>query len=156
MAFIVPVATAVGGGSMATGAIILASAAATVGAGVISAQEHRRAGKLAQAQSEIDARAEGDAGRQREIERKRLLRRALSSQIAQAGAGGVSFEGSVARAAQLDIDAAAEDLMIDRANTLQRQRGIRSQGRAARVSGNAKAVTTLLDTAGRTLESFGR
>lgn len=156
MAVVVPVLTTIGGGSAATGAVLLGAAALTVGAGVQSAQMSRAAGKAQEAQSKIDAAAEGDAAREREIKRKRNLLRAISSQQAQAGAAGVAFEGSTARIAQLDIDEANRDLIVDRANTRQRQRALRQQGRAARIQGSAQAATTLLDTAGRTLGSFAR
>lgn len=155
MAFVVPIATAVGGGSAAAGAVILSAAAATVGAGVISAQQSRAAGKIAEAQSNIDANAEGDAARQRAILRKKNLLRAISSQQAAAGAAGVAFsEGSPAAIARLDIDESRMDLDVDRANTRQRQRGLRAQGRAARLQGNAQAATTLLDTASNTARMF--
>ena len=91
MAFVVPLATAVGGGSAALGAVLLGSAALGIGAGVISAQQQIAAGKFAKAQSIIDAAAEGDAATQREIIRKRNLLRAISSQQAAAGAAGVAF-----------------------------------------------------------------
>lgn len=155
MAFVVPAVAAIGGGSVAAGSVVLASAAATAYSGYTAAQEQRRAGRFAQAQSEINAAAEGDAARQREIERKKMLRRALSSQIAQSGAQGIAFEGSTARAAQLDIADAQNDLSVDRANTKTRQRALRAQGQNARISGNAQATTTLLDTAARTLSMFG-
>ena len=150
MAFVVPLATAVGGGSAALGAVILGSAALTIGAGVISAQQQIAAGKFAEAQSIIDAAAEGDAATQREIIRKRNLLRAISSQQAAAGAAGVAFsEGSPRQIAQLDIDRATDDLIVDRASSLQRRRGLRAQGRAARFAGKAGAASTLLDTASR-------
>lgn len=154
MAVAIPALATIGGGSVLTGGVLLASAAATVYGGVTAAREQRRAGRFAEAQANIDAAAEGDAARQREIERKRMLRRALSSQIASAGAGGIAFEGSAARAAQLDIDEAIKDLTIDRANTRQRQSSLRSQGRAARFAGKQQARMTLLDTAARTATSF--
>ena len=155
MAFIVPVATAIGGGSAVLGAALLESAALSITAGVLSAQQQRAAGKFQEAQFEIDAAAEGDAARDREIKRKRNLLRAISSQQAVAGASGVSFsEGSLARIAQLDIDEASRDLLVDTASSRQRQRGLRAQGRAARFAGKAGAVTTLLDTAGGAIKTL--
>jgi hypothetical protein len=146
MAFVVPIATAVGGGSAAAGGILLASAAAGIYAGVESARMTRQMGRVAEGQSKIDAAAEGDAARQREILRKRALMRAISSQQARAGAGGVEFSGSIGQIAQLDIDEANRDLMIDRANTSQRQRALRLQGRNARVTSRAQSTISLLDT----------
>lgn len=121
--------------------------------GVKEAELQRFAGKVEEAQSVIDAAAEGDAGRQREILRKKNLLRAISSQQAKAGAGGIAFsEGSLARIAQLDIDEATEDLLIDTASTRQAQRQRLSQGRIARFIGKAKSTATLLDTAARVIE----
>jgi hypothetical protein len=111
---------------------------------------------MQQAQAEINANAEGDAARARETQRKKLLLRAISSQVAEAGASGIRFsEGSPEQIARLDIDESRRDIEFDRANTLQRQRGLRSQGRAARIAGNARAASTLLDTAGRAADILG-
>lgn len=150
MAVVVPVLAAVGGGSATAGAILLGAAAATVASGVISAQQSRAAGKMKEAQSKIDANAEGDAAREREIKRKRNLLRAISSQQAAAAAGGVSFsEGSPAAIGRLDISQANRDARIDNANTKQKQQALRQRGRAARIQGNAQSAMTLLDTAAR-------
>jgi hypothetical protein len=146
---------AIGGGSVAAGATILATAALSTYAGVTAAREQRRAGRFAEAQSEIDAKAEGDAARQREIERKRGLMRALSSQVASAGAAGVGVEGSLARIAQLDIARSREDIDIDTANTRARQSALRQQGRVARAAGRTSARLTLLDTAGSLFTQVG-
>ncbi len=121
--------------------------------GVKEAELQRFAGKVDERQSVIDAAAEGDAARRREILRKKNLLRAISSQQAKAGATGVAFsEGSLARIAQLDIDEATEDLLIDTADTRQAQRSRLAQGRAARFVGKAKSDITLLDTAAKTLD----
>ena len=124
-------------------------------AGVMKADLQRFAGKVEQAQSVIDAAAEGDAGRNREILRKKNLLRAISSQQAKAGAGGVAFtEGSPARIAELDIEKATEDLLIDTASTRQAQRSRLAQGRIARFVGKRKSTLTLLDTAAEVGEAF--
>ena len=121
--------------------------------GVKEAELHRFAGKAEQLQSVIDAAAEGDAARNRAILRKKNLLRAISSQQAKVGAAGIAFsEGSPARIAQLDIDEATEDLLIDTASTRQAQRQRLAQGRAARFVGKQKSTITLLDTAAKTLD----
>ena len=148
-------AAAVGGGSALTGAVLLGTAAISVYSGVASAQMQRQAGKVAEAEANIRANAEGDAARQREIRRKKLLMRSIASRQARAGAAGVSFtEGSQARITQLDIDEATNDLDIDRANTAQSVRLMRASGRAARLTGNAQSLITLADTATSTARSF--
>lgn len=121
--------------------------------GIKQAELQRFAGKVEEAQSVIDAAAEGDAARNREINRKKNLLRAISSQQAKAGAAGVAFtEGSPARIAELDIEKATEDLLIDTANTRQAQRSRLSQGRAARFVGKQQSDIVLLDTAARAID----
>lgn len=121
--------------------------------GIKQAELQRFAGKVEEAQSVIDAAAEGDAARNREINRKRNLLRAISSQQAKAGATGVAFsEGSPARIAQLDIEEATDDLLIDTASTRQAQRSRLSQGRAARFVGKKRSDITLLDTAAKAFD----
>lgn len=128
--------------------------ALVVASGLMQAQQQRRAGQIAEAQAQIDANAEGDAAREREIERRRGLMSALSSQVAQAGAAGVMFsEGSPARIAALDIAYADRDSAVDRANSSARQRALKLQGKNARIAGNAAAAVTLLDTASNAIET---
>jgi len=147
MAVAVPIVTAIGGGSLGAGIVITAAAAASAAAGVASASAQRAAGRHAEAQSVIDANAEGDAAREREIQRKKDLLRAISSQQAAAGATGVAFnQGSPAAIARLDIAEANRDLAIDSSTSKQRQRSLRAQGRAARFAGRAQSAATLLDT----------
>ena len=147
-AAIIPVVTAIGGGSAMAGTVLLATAATSLYAGVASAKTERVAGRNAEAQANIDANAEGDAARQREIERKKGLARAFSSQLAQAGATGIAFsEGSPAKIAQLDIAEAVSDTRIDNASSKQRQSSLRSQGRAARFIGDNRSTVALIDAA---------
>jgi hypothetical protein len=121
--------------------------ATTVASGVYSAQQQKAAGKAANAEAQIAANREGDAARGREIERRRALLRAISSQNAAAGAGGVSVNEATLGA---DLMYATDDLMTDRSNTLQTQSLLRLQGSNAKRAGKVGAFTTLLDTAGST------
>lgn len=158
MAYVAAIPAIIGGGSAAVGMATLATAAAavaTVATGVSSARASRAAGKAQQAETEIAARAEGDAARQREIERKKNLMRAISSQQAFAGAAGVSARtGSPASLINLDIAEANADRDVDNLNSKTRQRALRFQGANARAAGNAAARTTLLDTTARTAGMF--
>ncbi len=121
---------------------------ALVATGIIQAGQQKRAGEIQEAQSVIDANAEGDSAREREIGRKKGLKRALSSQLAQSGATGVAFdEGSPLAIAQLDIAEAERDLALDTATSKQRQRALKRQGKNARITGAAQSTVTLLDTA---------
>jgi hypothetical protein len=129
--------------------------AASAAAGVMAAKEQRRAGIFAEKQAEIDVKAEGDAAREREIDRKRGLLRAIASQQAMAAAAGISTsEGAVARIVQLDNAQSARDLYVDTANTRARQSALRTQGRVARMQGANAATMTLLDTAAKAYAGF--
>lgn len=121
--------------------------ATTVASGVYSAQQQKAAGKAANAEAQIAANREGDAARGREIERRRALLRAIASQNAAAGAGGVSVNEATLGA---DLMYATDDLMTDRSNTLQTQSLLQLQGSNAKRAGKVGAFTTLLDTAGST------
>ena len=155
MAVALPLLATIGGGSALAGGTILGTAAIGAATGIAGARSERKAGEFQEGQARIDAAAEGDAARTREIERKRLLLRAIASQQAAAGAGGISLgEGSPAVAARLDIDRANTDLLIDTANVRQRQRNLFAQGRAARISGTARRNVGLLGTISSTASSF--
>jgi hypothetical protein len=121
--------------------------ATTAASGVYSAQQQKAAGKAANAEAQIAANREGDAARGREIERRRALLRAIASQNAAAGAGGVAVNAATLGA---DLMYATDDLMADRSNTLQTQSLLRLQGSNAKRAGKVGAFTTLLDTAGST------
>lgn len=121
--------------------------ATTVASGVYSAQQQKAAGKAASAEAQIAANREGDAARGREIERRRALLRAIASQNAAAGAGGVAVNEATLGA---DLMYATDDLMTDRSNTLQTQSLLQLQGSNAKRAGKVGAFTTLLDTAGST------
>lgn len=144
-----------GGGSAAAGAVTLAAAAATVYAGAESAKASRRAGQASAAEAQIQATSEGDAARQREIERKRNLLRAISSQSAVAGAAGVKInEGSPSSLINLDIAEANADSDVDAGNTKAKQRALKFRGQNAISAGNSAANVSMLDTAANTLKIF--
>lgn len=155
MAFVVPIALAVGGGSAAAGAVALGAAALTIGTGVVSARNNRVAGQQADLEAQQAATVEGDAARQREILRKRDLLRAVSSQQAAYAAAGVkSNEGSPESLINLDVARAQEDSNIDFGNTKSRQRALQFRGQNARAAGNAAAATSLLDSTVNTAKIF--
>lgn len=114
--------------------------------GIMSAKAQADAGKAQKQQADMEAKREGDAARGREVERRRALLRAIATQSAEAGAGGISFEGAVQNLAQKDIEYASDDLLADEANTRSIQARLRAQGRNAVRAGRVGAVTTLLDT----------
>lgn len=152
MAFVVPFLAALGGGSATTGAVVAASTVASVYTGVASSQAARSAGQAQKQQYKLESRQEGDAARQREIERRRALLTALSSQNAAAAAGGILLPTAVA---ERDIRQAASDLSYDRANTATRQNILKVGGQNAVIQGNALATASLLDTAVNTYNTYG-
>jgi dihydrodipicolinate synthase/N-acetylneuraminate lyase len=118
----------------------------TIAAGAGGAIMQRNAAIAQSHQMKAQAAREGDAARQREIERRRALLRALSSQSARAGAGGVALDGSLAGIARADIRDATNDLLIDRSNTRSRQNELIRGAKNARSQGNIGAAVSLFDT----------
>lgn len=140
---------------MAVAAPVLAWAAANAGtiavvasvaAGGMSAISMRNAGIAQSNQMKAQAVREGDSARQREVERKRTLLRALSQQSANAGAGGVTVDGSVAGLARADIRDATNDLLVDRSNSRSQINGLTTGAKNARRQGNLNAAASLFDT----------
>lgn len=127
-----------------TATLLTTSLTAAVGVG--GAVMQRNAGIAQSHQMKAQAAREGDAARQREIERKRTLLRALSNQSARAGAGGVALDGSLASIARADIRDATNDLLIDRSNTRSKQNELISGAKNARSQGNMGAAVSLFDT----------
>ena len=152
MAVAVPFLAALGGGSALTGGLIAASTLASVYTGVAASQQARNAGQVAQQQYKAEARQESNAARGREIERRRALLNAISSQNAAAAAGGITLPMSVA---SRDIKYFNQDLLTDRANTSTRQSMLKVAGKNAVTAGNAAAVTSLVDTAQNLYTTYG-
>lgn len=132
-----------------------ALAAVALGSGVLAAGQQYRAGKQMEIQYKQEAAQEGDQARQREIERKRNLLRALASQRASAAASGANMEGSLANLARVDIEQAATDLEYDQTNTSRRGRVLRGAGREAVRSGTIAAGASLLDSAQNSYKALG-
>jgi hypothetical protein len=140
---------------MAVAAPILAWAAANAGtiaavtaagAGIMGAVTARNAGIAQSNQLKAQAVREGDSARQREIERKRTLLRALSQQSANAGAAGVTMDGSLAGIARADIRDNTNDLMVDRSNSRSQINGLMASAKSAKREGSANAVGRLVKT----------
>lgn len=126
-----------------------------IASGALAASSQRQAGKFQEIEYKERAQAETDAGRDREIDRRRRLVAALASQNAEAGAlGAAPGVGSRAAVARADAKRAAYEIGADRASTGRRALLLRSAGREARRQGNYAAVGTLLDTAVGAMETF--
>lgn len=136
--------------------VSVATAVASAGAGVYSAVQQRNAGIEQSNQIKAQARQEGNAATQREIDRRRDLMRALASQNASAGAAGIETGGSYGAGIRRNIRENQNDLLVDSAGSSARQSALASAARGAVTQGNASAATSLLDTAGKAYKSLGR
>lgn len=128
--------------------------AVTAAAGVYSAKQSYEAGKEQAAQYKQQELQEGDAARQREIQRRRGLLRALASQNASAGAAGLNLEGSLQNIVKNDIEEAASDILVERAGAALRGRVLRSSASEASKAGAARATSSLVDTANSTYQTW--
>jgi len=151
MAFLAPALTTLGGGSALAGAITLGTAAV----GVYSAAQQYRAGKIVSQEAKAAAMREGLVAKQDEIERRRELVRVISARNAQAGALGVTTDGSIAAMTRRDIRDNRNDLLISSINSAARMRALRSKAASSRSEGTAGAVTSLLDSAQSLYEKRG-
>jgi hypothetical protein len=124
-------------------------------AGGYSAYQQKKIGLIQSAEIKAQAKTEAASAGQQQIERRRSLIRALSSQNAAAGAGGVETGGSVEAIARRDIRDAQNDLLVGDMNTQSRQRALRSQASNATRIGNANAATSLLDSVNNAYRVMG-
>lgn len=134
--------------------ISAAGVAVAAGAGIYSAYQQKKAGQIQAGELKAQARTEADAARQREIERRRDLLRALASQNAAAGAAGIETGGSLGGIIKRNIRENTNDLLVENANTQARQRALASRASNARKQGNVAATTSLLDTAASTYKNW--
>lgn len=122
--------------------------ASVVGAG-LSGYSTYQAGQAAKAQYKEQAKQEASSARQREIDRRRELLSALASQVASAGAMGVSTRAGTGLAgiAQYDINASRKDMLADRVNTGRSRNMLLKAGKNASTMGGIGAAASLLDSA---------
>lgn len=114
--------------------------------GTVKAIESRNAGIAQANQYKSQIRTEQDAAKQREIDRRRDLMRALSSQNARAGTLGIETGGSIGGIMATDVKEAQMDLATNSANVSARKRDLLAAASNARRAGNIGAVTSLLET----------
>lgn len=134
---------------------VFALGAIAIGSGALAAGMQYRAGKQQEIVYKQEAKQEGDQAKQREIDRKRNLLRALASQRASAAAMGAEFSGSLGNIARVDIEEAATDLAVEGVNSARRQRALRLSGTEASRAGTVSAASSLLDTADKAYGSMG-
>jgi len=104
-------------------------------------------GKATQYEYQRQAEQEKLAARDREIERRNRLLRALSQRTVAAAAGGSSLEGSPAALINRDVREFNLESLSSEASSASTQAGLRAAGTNARRIGTIKAVGNLLDFA---------
>lgn len=122
---------------------------AAVAAGTYaSVRSSQNAAKATEIQYNEQAKDEASAARDREIERRRKLVQALSSQAAAAGASGVDQSVGTRKAIALaDLNAASYDSLQDRARTNRRSLLLRGAGKNARRQGNLESAGIVINAA---------
>lgn len=125
------------------------TAAATAATGYMSYRSSVEAGKAQNAQAKMAANQEADAAREREIDRRRSLLKALATQTAAAGTAGVSTRSGTALAslAREQIKEAKNDTLLDTVNTGRERNKLLAMGKNAKMLGRMQGASSLLDTA---------
>lgn len=124
-----------------------ATAASALGA-VGSAVSSRMAGVASKNDAVLKARQAGLEAGAKQIQIRQNMLKALSSQNAMAGVGGIGTGGSFGANVNRQINQNQNDLETLSANTSLQQQQYGSQGNAALTGGNIKAGASLLDFAG--------
>lgn len=146
MAPLIPMLASIGGGSAVTGGIMLGT---TVASGAMAAVSARNAGIAQSNDMKYQAYVEGLSAKQQEIDRRRMLLKALSSANAAAGAGGIETSGSFGGIVRQSIKDNTNDLLVGAANATAKQQTLKLGARNARATGNNNAAMSLLDTTGK-------
>lgn len=128
---------AANGGAIAAGATIVAAGA--------TAYEQHTAGVAASNQAKDKARVAADQSTQVQINQRQNLMRALASQDAQAGAGGIGTGGSFGANAKRQITQNQNDLLVTGAGASAQVAGYNAQAGNDVLTGNVNAGVSLLD-----------
>lgn len=141
-------------GAMTTGQQAATGASSLFGT-LASAYGSMEAGKTAKGEAKVSMAVDSLQAKQREVDRKEALLRALASQNAMAGASGVGLEGTPSQIMMQDIEAAKKAQARDTAGT--RISGIakRARGDTAYQAGRMAAMTTLLEDAPGAISDIG-
>ena len=124
---------------------------------LMSANQQQQAGKIKKYESEVDAAQIEAASSQREADRRDALATAIASQSAQAGASGISFEGSPLAVLEEDVRLADEGSERDALMSRLGAQSSISRGKAAESTAKANAAIGLLRTgAGLSEQGFGK
>ena len=144
-----PAAVSIAGGSLFT--LGNAATAASLISGVGGAYEKHVQGVAASNDAKDKARQAGLEAAQKQIGIRQNMLRALASQNAGAGVGGIGTGGSFGANVNRQIGQNQNDLLALSADTSGQQQQYGSQAAAASQGGNVGAGLSLLDTAGKLL-----
>lgn len=137
-------------GSISLPTLALIAVATTAVAAGASAYEQHEAGVAASNQAKDKARIAADQATQQQINQRQNLLRALASQNAQAGAGGIGTGGSFGANAKRQITQNQNDLLVTGAGASAQIQGYNQQASSALLQGNIGAGVSLLDGASKT------
>ena len=137
------------------GAVAAIPAILAVGTSLLQARSQIVAGKVQEAEAETAARQEELAAVQREADRKGRLSRALASQIATTGAGGLaSFEGSPLTILQESIETEERATERDVFETRLAALSGRARGKVARRAAREQALIGLAGSLTQAAKTF--
>lgn len=129
------------GGAIAAGTTLVAAGA--------TAYEQHESGVAASNQAKDKARVAADQATQVQINQRQNLMRALASQDAASGAGGIGTGGSFGANAQRQITQNQNDLLVTGAGASAQIAGYNQQASNDVLTGNINAGVSLLDGAGK-------
>ena len=128
----------------------MGSTAASLVGGIAQVQ----GGRIANYEAKTEAAGIETAAAAREADRKEALARAASSQMAGAGAAGISFEGSPLTVLEEDIQREERATERDRLNTRIQAQAARTRGKMARNMARFSAMSSLLSAGAEDAKTF--
>lgn len=142
-------------GSISLPTLAIIAVASSVAAAGASAYASHEQGVAASNQAKMKARVAADTATQQQINQRQNLMRALASQNAQAGAGGIGTGGSFGANAQRQITQNQNDLLVTGAGASAQIEAYNQQASSASLIGNIGAGTSLLDGASSAAKGYG-
>lgn len=133
---------------------IITAVTATAAAGA-SAYASHESGVAASNQAKMKARVASEQATQQQISQRQNLMRALASQNAAAGAGGISTGGSFGANAQRQITQNQNDLLVTGAGASAQIEAYNQQASSSSLIGNIGAAGSLMDAAGDASKGYG-
>jgi len=130
-------------------AVAYAAAAASAAGAAYGAYSSHEAGVAASNQAKDKARVEALDAAQKQIGIRQNMLRALASQSASAGVGGIGTGGSFGANVGRQITQNQSDLLVNSANSSAKISLLDQAANNARFTGDANAATGLLDYAGK-------